>query len=447
LRRSHRLGSWLRRIATYDVFPGFSARVRRLLYNPLGVLLMAALAGLLCGFFLHPQGFVLCGGVAAVVVLGVLWPWLTLRGLSGSLSFDRPRAVEGDQVEVCLTLKNHLPWSALGLVVRQGFDRDAKDRNLLPPVASIASAPPRRAARCHWSFVPPWRGVYPLTLPRLASGFPFGLWENSRPLHVENPLLVWPRTFAVGPVPLVSGDHQVEGNVSRNRVGSNGDVLGVRPYRRGDSPRRIHWGQSARHDRLIVCELQANARPVIQLVLDTDPQSHFGDGPDSSREWAIRIAASLGKGWLEAGAQVGAVWNGEVFPPDSGQPQSRRLLDSLARLPEASGPTIADTLRMPACRGFREGLQVIVTTDAAQVNLPPSQTQDGLQRWVVLRTRAFGDCGLRIADCGLAEESANRNPQSEIPTGLLVRPWLVIDAVERIPALLRGGWKEAQHGT
>jgi hypothetical protein len=35
----------------------------------------------------------------------------------------------------------------------------------------------------------------------------------------------------------------------------------------------------------------------------------------------------------------------------------------------------------------------------------------------------------------------------EPSAGLPVRPWLVIDAVERIPALLRGGWKEAQHGT
>lgn len=74
--RSHRLGfrnriaAWLRALATYDVFPEFSAKVRRLLYNPLGVLILAALTALLCGLFLHPQGFVLFGGVLAVVLLG-----------------------------------------------------------------------------------------------------------------------------------------------------------------------------------------------------------------------------------------------------------------------------------------------------------------------------------------------------------------------------------------
>ncbi len=119
---------------------------------------------------------------------------------------------------------------------------------------------------------------------------------------------------------------RVEGNVSRNKIGTTGDVLGVRPYRRGDSPRRIHWGQSAKHDRLIVCELQSNARPVIQLVLDTDPRIHCGTGTNGSREWAIRIVASLAKGWIESGAQVGLACANVELPPASGVAQSMSFL-------------------------------------------------------------------------------------------------------------------------
>jgi uncharacterized protein (DUF58 family) len=427
-----RIGACLRALATYDVFPEFSAKVRRLLYNPLGVLILAALTALLCGLFLQAKGFVLFGGVLAVIVLGVAWPWLSLRGMHGSISFERSRAREGEEVEVCLTLRNRLPWAAWGLAVRGGFAKRDGASDAVSPVASIASAPRRRKARCRWSFVLPGRGVYPLVAPRLTTGFPFGLWENKRVLAVETPLVVWPRTFPVGPVPPVSGDRQVEGNVSRNKVGSSGDVLGVRPYRRGDSPRRIHWGQSARHDRLIVCELQSNARPVIQLVLDADPRVHTGDGPDGSREWAVRIVASLATGWLEAGAQVGAVWNGQVMPPASGQQPLHRLLDGLARLPDAPGPSLAETLADPACRGFRDGLQVIVTTDSALAGGGRASSADDQQRWVVLRTAAF---------------SGSPGQSSTPPVGLPGRPWLWIDSLEHIPALLRGGWKEAQHGT
>jgi uncharacterized protein (DUF58 family) len=419
-------------LATYDVFPEFSAKVRRLLNNPLGVLILAALAALLCGAFLHAQGFVLFGSVLAVVVLGVSWPWLSLLGLRGSLSFDRPRATEGEKVEACLTLTNRLPWAAFGLAVHGGLGDQPVPPEIEQPSISIASAPRRRTVCCHWSFPPARRGVHPRVPPLLTTGFPFGLWENQRALSVDAPLLVWPRTYPVGPVPMVSGDQQVEGNVSHVKVGSSGDVLGVRPYRRGDSPRRIHWGQSARHDRLIVCELQSNVRPVIQLVLDADPSVHAGHGPDSSREWAIRVVASLARGWLTAGVEVGAAWQKQVIPTSSGPRQLSQLLDGLAQLPDAAGPPLSEVLSLPACRTFQGGLQVIVTTDvgAARSEVPRSDLDR--QRWIILRAEGFVEPG---------------TVSVVAPACLPVRPWLWIDAPERVPALLRSGWKEAVHGS
>jgi uncharacterized protein (DUF58 family) len=416
--------SRLRALATYDCFPEFSAKVRQLVYHPLGVLTLAALASLLCGLFLHSQGFVLCGGILAVLALGVLWPWLSLRGLEGSLAFDRDRFAEGETVEVRLALRNRLPWAAWGLAVRGGFGGGPEE-----VVAGVASAPRRRKALCRWSFTPTRRGVYPLAAPTLTTGFPFGLWENSHTLTAEAPLVVWPRTFPVGPVPPVSGDRQVEGNVSRSKVGTNGDVLGVRPYRRGDSPRRIHWGQSARHDRLIVCELQSNARPVIQLVLDADPRVHAGAGPNSSLEWAVRVVASLAKGWLEDGAQVGLAWAGQDIAPASGRPQLHKILDALAGLSDECDKPLAEVLTCPRCRGFRDGLQVIVTTDRAHAHQGCGACEAEDQRWVVLKAAAFGECAAPAA-CGACPP-----------------PWLLIESAETIPALLRGGWREARHGS
>jgi uncharacterized protein YbaR (Trm112 family) len=204
----------------------------------------------------------------------------------------------------------------------------------------------------------------------------------------------------------------------------------VRPYRRGDSPRRIHWGQSAKHDRLIVCELQANARPVIQLVLDADPRVHNGDGGNSSREWAIRIVASLARGWLEQGAQVGLAWAGCDIPPASGNKQTQAILDALAALPDSIDQSLADVLACPKCSGFRDGLQVVVATD--RTHLPgicvACASED--QRWVILDTAAFAN--------DLAS-TCDRDHHMEA--------WLRIDSVEEIPALLHGGWREARHGS
>ena len=421
-------GSWLRAVATYELFPEFSTRIRRLFCKPLSVLVLAALAALLCGVFLNAQGFVLFGSVAAVIALGVLWPWLSLPGVCGSISFERRRCDEGEQVKVGLVLYNRLPWTAYGLTVWSGLSDQAAHGQEEQASVAIAAAPGRRATRCHWPFKPERRGVYPLATPALRCGFPFGLWECRRALSVESPLVVWPRTYPVGPVPMVSGDRQIEGSVSHTRVGSNGDVLGARPYRRGDSPRRIHWSQSARHDRLIVCELEANARPQVQLVLDADPTVHVGHGPNGSHEWAIRIVASLAKGWLAAGVEVGATWHRHAIPVASGLKQLTVLLDALARLADTSGPSLAETLNGPACRRFTDGLQVIVTTDVG-LNRAKDGPVEEHQRWVVLQVEGFDGTG--------AQRAAE-------PVHLPITPWLVIGSPEHVPALLRGVWKDVR---
>lgn len=430
------IGKGRRAVAAGPTIRGLFATGRRGPYGPyraLGGLLLAGMASLLCGLFLSAQAFVLCGGVAVVMGIGVLWPGMSLRGLAGSLAYDRTEMWEGETVGVRLTLRNRLPWGAWGLAVKDDLrfegavpsEGDGKGDGLM---AGISLAPGLRTTICRWEFKPTRRGIYPLATPLLTTGFPFGLWESRRALQVARPLIVWPRTYSVGPIPPVSGARLVEGNVSRSQVGTHGDVMGVRPYRRGDSPRRIHWRQSARQDRLIVCELESNSRPVIQIVLDTDVRVHVGCGPDSSREWSLRLVASLAKGWLEEGALVGVAWGGHEISPASGQSQSRKILDALAGLPDSTTLPLREVLSCPTCRGGRDGLQVIVTTDLTQFHRGCGTCERENQRWVVLESRGFGG-------------------NIEASRGYCPTPWVRVDSPERVPVILRGGWREAQHGS
>jgi uncharacterized protein (DUF58 family) len=412
---------WLARIGHLLARDYFSQYEHDLAWarNPLTVLIFAAMTSTLCGLFLHPQGFVLSLGLGALIAVGVAWPWFSVLGLRGTLSFEKTRSREEEPVKARLDLLNRCPWGAWGLAVDAGLGEGSG--------SGISRADGWKRTDVEWDFMPDRRGVYPSGIPRIRSGFPFGLWSSSRALAVSNSLLVWPRTFAVGPIPEVAGGLHSEGNSARNRAGGSGDFLGVRPYRRGDSLRRVHWPQTARLGQMVVCELQSNALPKVQVVLDVQPAYHVGTGPDGSREWAIRIAASFLEAWIGEGAEVELVAAGLAMSARGGSVASRRacLLDALARIGPGGVMGLPELLEQPACRRFSTGLRVVVATDLAVSRLVARPSKGACERLAVLRSSAFDPVG-RSVEVG----------------PLPIRPWVLIDDPARVPKQVRRAWKE-----
>jgi uncharacterized protein (DUF58 family) len=380
-------------------------------------------AAVLCGLVLHPRGLALAGGLAAVVALGVAWPWVSLRGIGGSVSFGQRRGREGQPIPARLEFRNWAPWGAWGLRVRFG-DGVVNDSS---PLALTHLGGWRRGS-IDWTFVPECRGEHPIGGASVSTGFPFGLRQSSRLLAVDRPVLVWPRTFPVGPIPEEAGGDASEGTTYRDRPGDAGDLLGVRSYRRGDPLRRVHWGQTARHGELIVCERQAAAAPRVQVVLDLDPASHVGSGPDGSLEWAIRIAASLLDDWIGQGADAEFVVGHHSIASRGGTVASRRatVLDAIARLDATGAPMLSVVLDGPALRRFRRGLRVVVCTDRARVR-HPGCPGDLAARFVVLASDAF---------------NGGRAAGATIDPNWPIRPWIAIDDPGCVSQQVRGLRKE-----
>ena len=308
------------------------------LRSPVTILAQAMIASVLCGLFVHPQGFLLAFALGAVLTVGVVWPWLSLRGVTGTLTFENARTREGEPVTAVVSIKHPLPWGLWGLAVDAGFHHGPTRPPLDRPDASLSFAGGWKTTEATWRFVPACRGEYPAHPPLIVSGFPFGLSAARRELATGRTLLVWPMTFRVGPIPETAEGQSSLGLAARDEPGTWGDLLGVRPYRRGDSLRRIHWPQTARHGQLVVCEVQASAVKRIQLVVDTHPDSHAGAAPDGPREWAIRVAASFAESWIKQGAELEMVITGECVTASAGSARQRAavMLDRLARF--APGP-------------------------------------------------------------------------------------------------------------
>ncbi|WP_422922989.1 DUF58 domain-containing protein [Singulisphaera sp. PoT] len=394
--------------------------------TPLGNLILAAIAAALCGFFLHPQGFVVFFGLLVVTALGLSWPWLSVWGLGGSLAFDRTRCRELETVTARLTLRNRMPWGVWGLGLKVA-DEDGPEALL----TALVFVPGWRTTSVTFEFASRCRGVYPRTPPRIVCGFPFGLWEASRTLAVPETLLVWPRTFPVAPLPELAGGHLSEGLAPRDRAGTWGDPMGVRPYRRGDPLRRVHWAQTARHGQLIICEVQSHASPRVQIFLDASRASHPSTGADGSREWSIRVAASMVESWMGQGAEVDLILDDNR---DGGRGLSSKsglgnLLDALARWEPCDDAMLRRDLSESRC--VDGAFRVIITTDrgfetgcVSVLGPGPSGT-----RLVVL-----------LAD-GFPRGRAGRDLDSP-----LLSPWAVLTGPDQVASSLRRLGKEVPLG-
>ena len=305
-------------------------------------------------------------------------------------------------------------WTAVKETDDTGPDDDLRN--------GLAYVPGWETTETIVAFVPRCRGSYPRRPPRIACGFPFGLWSASRPLLVVTPLLVWPRTYAVGPIPEVGVGHSDEGLSYRDRAGDWGDPLGVRPYRRGDRFRRIHWAQTAQRGELMVCEVQASATPRVLIVLDSRPEVHSGRGPNSSLEWAIRVAASFAQGWLSQGARV-ELLHGEGSIADLGGSIKTRttfVLDALARLTPGNSQNLASAVNLPRYQRSSYGLRVVVTTDLGLQGLATQGWRRPEDRFVVLMAGAFGS-----------------QPAADDTLPLCLVPWILIDGPDQIESIFR----------
>jgi len=170
---------------------------------------------------------------------------------------------------------------------------------------------------------------------------PFGLFSQEARLRDRTTILVYPR---VRPIPdlLASSAQQIGVSPS---FGAWADYPpetgGVRDYTSGDSFGRIHWPLSAHHNRLMSKTFEQPLTTDIWILLDLDRKVHFGEGEESTVEYAVSLAASMTSQVYSRGRQVGLIANdarGTFLEPHRALRQDRLILDYLA-IAQADGNT------------------------------------------------------------------------------------------------------------
>ncbi|PQO38037.1 DUF58 domain-containing protein [Blastopirellula marina] len=384
------------------------------LKTPLGVLIVLAAVALTMGLFVTPQGYVLLVTTLIIAGLGVVWPWIGLRGVTCELVFRTRRCREGEKAEVVVEIVNRWPIPVWGLSIENGFFVEDRDNDIDDAAVALARIPGWSRCEFVWPFQPQQRGIYPQSAPRIATAFPFGIWKATRAAKVEQTLTVWPRTYRLANFPLPQGKHRCTTSPSDRQTGHEGERIGVRPFRQGDSLRTIHWPLTARHGRFIVSERQGSAQAEARILIDTDPSAHHGIGPEGTFEWSLRMAASIGMELAQQHNRVVFDIGSQEVAMTGSQVSINKAMDWLAGVAPSTGKV------EPRRMVDRSEWAIAIITDRSQGDWPTS-------RKIVLQCDNRG---------------STLPPQETKASGSVSRPWILIEDRGNVANQLSSQWTQ-----
>ncbi len=306
--------------------------------------------------------FALAYAFGILFLIAWAWPRLALRDLEVERTLDPGRPTVGEAFEERITLRKRslvpAPWVEVRDLSRlRGYQPGR--------IVSLGRDP------VSWTT----RGVYRQrgwvsfgpTLVRASE--PFGLFTHEVRAGDRHSVLVYPRVRQL-PEMLMPAS-QLAGTAQRfgNWADYPPETGGVRDYVPGDAFGRIHWGLSARHGRLMSKTFEQPLTADLWVVLDLDRGVHYGDGEESTVEYAVSLAASIAIQVHNRGRRVGLIANdarGTLLEPHRAVRQDRVILDYLAAAQADAANDLATALAWDRIRHLpRRAIAVITPNPSA----------------------------------------------------------------------------------
>ena len=197
-----------------------------------------------------------CMNLSLIIVSGLLSEW-TLRNvfLSAQAASDAFQGEESFLAVKCSAEIKRFP--SISLVLRMRFGAET----ITVPFPDI---PPRGTATRIAGFRPERRGPLGTIPGTLSTRFPFSLFDKSMDVRIHTDLLVYPRpifpTFHGG-TPQEAGPSETPWAAGR----SGAFPRGAREHLPSDPVRDIHWKATARLEKWMVKEREAEAAPFVEL--------------------------------------------------------------------------------------------------------------------------------------------------------------------------------------
>ncbi len=232
------------------------------------------------------------------------------------------------------------------------------------------------------------RGLYVLGPLELQCADPAGVFPRTLRIDAFTELLVYPQALDLKNFPVLGyGTLANVGTETTLDPGHSEEFMGLRDYQRGDSPRRIHWPSTARHNRLLVKEFQEDVVTEVTIFLDLYRLSLTGFGDVTSVEYLIKTAASVAKAAIEKSHLVQVFALGKQVnhvPLGGGMQHLITILDRMT-LYKAEGEGSLEEIFSQKVRHLRRGSTVILIMSAT--NFSPPRLRPTLRYLVISRIK------------------------------------------------------------
>ncbi len=320
------------------------------------------------------QPLVLVAAIFTILIALVpeVWYRYALRRLTVRQEVDQKHLFFGEEVTLSISIENRklLPLSwldvenqitpALAVPKKQELrlQRVSQDRLattwLLWPLQRVTR-------RYHMRGLS--RGLHTFGPLRLRSSDPFGWLECDMRLPIVEHLLIYPLVAPLETLGLASlhpfGDYASQHRLLEDPL----QVAGVRDYRLGDEPRRIHWKASAHMGILQSKVYEPSSLRRLLVLLDVWNYSDIWKGADTEiQELAITVAASLALWGLDEGYSVGLLTNSAVTLPPEDQEKTLTFYEEVPNVQD----TPAIRFDIPTAEISSPGISVPYSRDYGQ---------------------------------------------------------------------------------
>ena len=325
-------------------------------YFILIITVLAFLTGLATGF---SHFFRLANVLSLILVSSYLWSWLSLWRLEATVERQTARVQVGGHIAESIRIGNMGPIPKTLLEIHDPTNMPGQG------VGRAIGLPPR-SHRSWLSTIPcRKRGEYTIGPLTVASSDLFGLFNLEKKFGEPQALVVFPRTVDLPNFRVPAARRLGEGNQRERTISPTPHSSRVREYAFGDSLNRIHWLTSARLGRLMSKEYDTGQSTDLWLLIDLEEAVQAGEVEDSTDEYAVSIAASIARKYLNEKLTVGLIAYGDeryFLEHQAGSGQMAHILEYLAKSKAEGKVTLDQAISREETLFGRSSSLIVITS-------------------------------------------------------------------------------------